>query len=245
VFSVNEHDNSIGFKFSSEMSLIDRVIKECVEFARHYRFEKIDNLRTVLRELLINAVEHGNENNIEKAVECDVEYLGDNRFKIVVGDQGDGFDHKNIDLLVPDDPTQSRHRGLPLANALADQLAFNETGNRATAYLTMPTETDFDVEDRGDAKAVLPSGNLTAGSADKFRVIMLELLDGGATKFIFDLKKVEDVDSISLSLLITFAKMLKKKTEDGTLDIKNAKPDLVSLFELTRLNRIYNISKSG
>lgn len=242
MFSVNENQDAIAFKLSSEMQLVDRVIRECGTFAGQYQYTKLDSLKTVVRELLINAIEHGNKSSISSPVECDIEFLGSDRFKVTVKDQGEGFDHEGIDLFVPDDPEQDRSRGLPLVNALADELSFNETGNEITAWIVLPQDTDFEISGEDGVQVITPTGDMTASSADKLRIILLEMLDQGETAYRFDLKKVDDIDSISLSLLITFAKMLQKKSEGGKLEIINAKDDLISLFELTRLNRIYTLA---
>lgn len=245
MYSVNETQDMLKIKLSSEMGMVDRVIKDSTEFIRNLRYEKLETMKTVIRELLINAIEHGNNKEIQKTVDCTIEHLGDARFKIEIIDQGSGFDHSKIDLLIPDSPDQYRNRGLPLVNALADSLSFNDSGNAAIAHLTIPIETDFKVDDQSGRQHIKPTGNLTASSADRFRIVLLELLEKDFKHFEFDLSDVDDIDSISLSLLITFAKMLQKKHEDCTLAILNANKDLVSLFELTRLNRIYTISTTG
>jgi anti-anti-sigma factor len=240
---VNEENSRIAFKVSSEMNLVDRVIRETGEFIGKFEAGKPENLKIVLRELLINAIEHGNGSDMQLSVECTVEHLDDNRFKIVVKDSGDGFDYGSLNLLVPEDPNQDRNRGLPLVNALADEIAFNEKGNEVTAYLSLVRETKFSVNKFGDTQVISPSGNLTASSADKLRIILIELLDAGEKDFMFDFSDVEDLDSISLSLLITFSKMHKNKLEgQGELRIVEVSEDLKNLFELTRVNRIYKVT---
>lgn len=243
MYSVNENQNSIEFKLSSEIGLVDRVVRECTEFIKKFDVAKLDNLKVVVRELLLNAIEHGNKKDINKSVECKVERIEDSRFKIEVQDQGEGFDHENLNLLVPDDPEQDRNRGLPLVNALADEIKFENSGSSVSAFLTITRETGFEVKADDSTQVIKPSGDLTASSADKLRIILLEMLDNDNKNYRFDLEQVEDIDSVSLSLLITFAKMHKKKFgDDGTLEITSAGTDLKNLFELTRLNRIYTIS---
>lgn len=242
MFTVNQSENQIAFTISSEMSLVDRVISESVEFIKELQIQKFDNLKMILRELMINAIEHGNNNQIQMEVNCQIEYLENSRFKIMVTDQGDGFEYEDLDLRIPDNPDQTRSRGLSLVNALADEMKFNDVGNEITVYLTLITSTEFKVEQEDDYQIIIPNGDITASCADKFRVIMLELLDNDYANYKFDFKEVEDIDSISLSLLITFSKMLKKKFPNGQLNIVNANQDLANLFNLTRLNKIYNIT---
>ena len=75
-----------------------------------------------------------------------------------------------------------------------------------------------------------------------YRIILLELLNENNENIIFDLNDVEDLDSISLSLLITFAKMFSRKFSDTQIKVVNASKDIKNLFTLTRINKFYNIT---
>ena len=66
------------------------------------------------------------------------------------------------------------------------------------------------------------------------------LLEEGVTKFRFDFSAVEDIDSVSLSVLIVFSKMVSKK-EDWNLQLINLNADLRNLFKMTRVDRIYDV----
>lgn len=243
MFRVEENDALVKFTISSDMSLVDRLIKECNEFISRFDISEHENTKLIIRELLINAIEHGNKSNLELNVTCELSLIGERRFQLVVEDQGEGFDFENIDLQMPEDPETERSRGLPLVNALSDEVVFEDGGKKIIAYFVIVAGTEFNTKEvDNDFIEINPIGDLTAGCAEKFRVILLDLMDGDKKKFRLNLKEVEDIDSISLSLLITFSKMLKDKFEDAELEIINANSDLTSLFTLTKLHKIYKIT---
>lgn len=243
MFRVEENDVLIKFTLSSDMSLVDRVINDCNDFISRFNISKHENTKLIIRELLINAIEHGNNSNLELNVECQLSVIGERRFQLIVEDQGEGFDFTNLDLQMPEDPQEQRSRGLPLVNALADEVVFEDGGTRVIAYFVILPETEFKISDTDDGfTEIYPIGNLTASCAEKFRVVLLKLIDENKKNFRFNFKGLEDIDSISLSLLITFSKMVNNKFDDGQLEISNINDDLANLFKLTKLHRVYKIT---
>ncbi|MCP4641926.1 MAG: ATP-binding protein [bacterium] len=95
------------------------------------------NIEVVVRELLMNAVVHGNRSEESRRVLFTVECIDDRRYRITVEDEGDGFDVNTVDTRLPDDPRQVRQRGFALVNALTTELAFNEKGNQVTAIVEL------------------------------------------------------------------------------------------------------------
>ena len=247
MFRIDEDSGSITYTLSSEMRMTDSVIQESHAYLRQYGISEFSSFKLVLRELLNNAIEHGNYNMTERTVKCRIEHIGGKRFRITVEDEGQGFEYDNLILTLPEDPRQIRNRGFALINAFADQIEFNDKGNRVTVYMTYVEETTFNVVDENGRQVIVPSGDLTAATAEKFRVNLIRMLDKGHTHYRFDFKHVEDIDSVSLSVLIIFAKTLstsskitdnKKKKK---LEVVNMNKDLVDLFHMTRMDRLYNI----
>ncbi len=241
MFKTNQEANSITFSFSSEMELVDRVIQSCREYLAKFKVSEFSRFRLVLRELLINAVEHGNWNDPERTVTCNIHYIGDWQFKIMVQDEGFGLDPDSLDMKLPDDPAQTRNRGYPLINAFTNRLEFNEEGNCVTAYVAIPQTTKFTITSENDRQVITPSGNLTASTADEFRELLVELLDQGHRKYCFDFIHVEDIDSVALSVMIIFAKMLQKQGGKSRLEIVNPRQGIADLFHLTRMDRTYKL----
>jgi len=242
MFQINESENVVAFTISSEMRLVDRVIRESAEFLKQLGIDECKDIKLVLRELLINAIEHGNLNIIERPIDCRVEHIAARRFKVVVEDAGEGFDSRKLDLSPPQNPRQVRNRGYVLVNAMADEIEFNDKGNRITAYLTIPQETSYSVAEKDGFQVIAPSGDLTASTADLFRSTLIDLTDKGYDRFCFDFKQVEDIDSISLSVLILFANIFNNQDKKVDLRITNANKDLVRLFQMTKTDGIYAVN---
>ncbi len=243
MYKTDENSDYINFEFSSDLKYVDRVVEDSIDFLKSKDIGSHSDFKLVLRELIINGIEHGNKNDTSKTVKCKISKVGNLRFSIEVEDEGDGFDYAKLDFKMPDDPDQHRNRGIPFINTLADQIDFNESGNKITVVFSFYNETQFDVTTDEGVLTITPSGNITSGIADNFRVILLESLDENNPNITFNFSKVEDLDSISLSLLITFAKMFSRKFSDKQINVTNANKDIKNLFTLTRINKFYNITE--
>lgn len=237
-----EHgQDSINLELPSDLRLVDQVVDEVRAFAKGKGVERAPGLGLILRELVNNAIEHGNESEPERKVSVSVEGAGPMRFKVVVDNQGAGFDYAALDLRLSEDPNQERNRGLPMVNAYADQLSFENKGTRVIAYVTVKRETLFETSDEDGVRRIKPSGDLSSSVAEPFRSLLVGLLDEGLTRFRFDLSMVTDIDSVALSIFVIFANMVAKRDDEGVLEVINANEDIREMFHLTRLSRIYSV----
>ena len=135
MFSRSEEGNIIVYKISSEISSVDSVIEHCKEdLSRFNVISDSTEFKVIVRELLNNAVKHGNHEIAEKTVTCNIEYLGARRFRIVVEDQGNGFNYGNINMDLPKNLDQIKRKGYALINAFSKRIEFNEKGNRISVY---------------------------------------------------------------------------------------------------------------
>jgi len=241
MFTITETDDSITIAFSSVMSLIDRPVKECCEFLARYDFFDLTGIKLILRELLNNAVEHGNQNIIEQITQCSVRCLGGKRFAIVVEDQGRGFDYNSLVMALPENPKQVRQRGYSLINAIADRLEWNDTGNRITAYFCLSPETVESVHE-DNWRIIRPSGDITANVAEKLRNLLLKSIDEGYRQIRLDFNKVENVDSVGLTVFVVFSSTLKEKDLRAELEIINANHNLRRIFQIMQLDDRYKVT---
>ena len=243
MFSIDEAKDSISFKLSSEMKLVDRVVKETRDFSANMGLdESLSGLKIVLRELLINAVEHGNRKLSSLLVKCSVSYISKNICVVLVEDEGEGFNWKELNLKIPDDPNKPRNRGFQLVNTIADKIEFNEKGNVVKAYVTLHMETGYSVSDDGDWKLITPNGDITAASSDKLRELLHTLVQQGMQRCRFDLSNVSDIDSVGLSALIVLSRAIEEHVDARPqLELVNVAPDINRLFEMTMLDSIYKI----
>ena len=135
MMQIKKKPGTIEFEFLSDPNLAFRVIEECRQFFLYDIPNSVFiELSILLREMLMNAIQHGNKSSINRKVWCRIVHLCQNRFKITVEDQGDGFDYRKINRKIPDHPEEIKARGYILIHALSDRVEFNTRGNRITIY---------------------------------------------------------------------------------------------------------------
>ncbi|WP_022663082.1 ATP-binding protein [Paucidesulfovibrio longus] len=242
---IDRDENGISLELPSDLRLVDQLVEDVRGFAKECGVERAPGLGLILRELVNNAIEHGNRSEQERKVGVRIESAGPMRFKVVVEDQGAGFEYESLDLRLSEDPNQERNRGLPMVNAYADELVFDKGGTRATAYVTVKRDTLFETVDEDGIRRIIPSGDLSSSVAEPFRSLLVGLLEQGLTRFRFDLTNVTDIDSVALSIFVIFANMVAKSGDEGLLEVVNANGDIREMFHLTRLSRIYSVIEEG
>lgn len=95
------------------------------------------------------------------------------------------------------------------------------------------------IEIRNEGKVVIvkPGGkNLDAGVVGEFTGIMNELIENGKWLIVLDIFGVEFMDSSFLGVIIS---SLKKIGKSGNIAILGASSNVMRLFELTRLDKIF------
>lgn len=102
------------------------------ELSAKYGFsdELYANVLTCLSEAVINAIVHGNRENLDKKVYINLEVIEDKRLIFTISDEGDGFDFNNLpDPTAPENIENLTGRGVFIIKKLADQCIFNSKGN--------------------------------------------------------------------------------------------------------------------
>jgi len=244
MFNIFEEDDFIQFKISTDMRHISTVMQQVRKFLRRCNVQD-DNPVLILKELISNAFEHGNRNAENSSIMISVEHTGNADFKIMVEDEGKGFDYKNAERKAESDP-RTRNQGLELVRNLSERIEFSGRGNCVSVWVKISENTAFTVSshvsEQGETWTVIqPAASLTAGNAPKFRNVLLDLLSRECRYYRFDLAKVEDMDSVSLSILIKFSNLLRDRHPEAQPEIVNASPDIVNLIRMTCLHRIYRV----
>ncbi|MCP4106671.1 MAG: response regulator [Desulfobacteraceae bacterium] len=242
IFKSIGNDTTITYLISSRMYLVDRAVHETRGFLKRLGFKAFSEFNLILRELLINAVEHGNQNTPSKTITCSVEHVRNLLFRIIVADQGNGFDYRKLDMSLPKDPCKPRKRGYPFIYAFSEKIEFNEKGNQITVYHNTYKDTDFNAQIDNGWCVIRASGNITATVTHKFGNLLKKLVQDGNMKFRFDLSEVQEIDSVGLSAFILLNKTLSKKRTKPDLEIMNASPEIISLFRMTNLDKAYRIT---
>jgi len=102
------------------------------ELSTKYGFsdELYANVLTCLSEAVVNAIIHGNRENLDKKVYINLEVIEDKRLIFTISDEGDGFDFNNLpDPTAPENIENLTGRGVFIIKKLADQCIFNSKGN--------------------------------------------------------------------------------------------------------------------
>lgn len=97
-----------------------------------------------------------------------------------------------------------------------------------------------DVTDQGKMIIVeLKEERLDAHNSNEFKSQMLSLFEGGKNNMVIDLKGVRFIDSSGLGALVSGFK--NATARNGSLKLCGLQAQVKSMFELTRLHRVFEI----
>lgn len=140
VRTIERSEDFLACTVPSATEEVSRILALARSFIRPAFPGSSPNLEVILRELLMNAVTHGNACDRSRAVRCEIERIQPDRLRVTVEDEGAGFDYRSLDAeLVQCAPSPVR-RGYTLIKALADHVEFNAKGNRVTVSVTLRKE---------------------------------------------------------------------------------------------------------
>jgi anti-sigma B factor antagonist len=100
----------------------------------------------------------------------------------------------------------------------------------------------FQVEKVNDVLVVDVEGQLIVGNRQELKQKVLEELENGERKFVVDFEKTGYIDSSGLGVLVSLSKKIRE--HGGELRLANLNEDLRTLFELTKLDTLFQISDS-
>jgi anti-sigma B factor antagonist len=80
---------------------------------------------------------------------------------------------------------------------------------------------------------------LDAHNSGELKVVIQQLFEGGNLTLLVDLKNVRFIDSSGLGALVSGFKNATVK--QGVLKLSSLQPQVKSMFELTRLHRVFEI----
>ena len=88
------------------------------------------NVLTCLSEATVNAIIHGNKENLNKKVYINLEVIEEKRLIFTISDEGNGFNFNSLpDPTAPENLENLTGRGVFIVKRLADQCIFNSRGN--------------------------------------------------------------------------------------------------------------------
>ena len=80
---------------------------------------------------------------------------------------------------------------------------------------------------------------LDANNSEELKIELRHLFDSGTKDLVIDLKEVLFIDSSGLGVLVSGYK--NASTQHGSLKLSNLQSQVKSMFELTRLHRVFDI----
>ena len=103
---------------------------------------------------------------------------------------------------------------------------------------------DLDVETGtvGDASLLSLRGEIDVYTAPRLRQAIIDLVEGGATRIVVDMEKVDFLDSTGLGVLVGGLKRVRVK--EGSLSIVTTQDEILKIFDITGLNRVFDIHPS-
>ena len=96
------------------------------------------------------------------------------------------------------------------------------------------------VTKHGDVVVIQVDGQLIVGNRQELKQRVLDEAEAGARKVLIDFAKAGYIDSSGLGVLVSLAKRLREL--GGDLRLANLNDDLQTLFELTKLDSLFQIA---
>jgi anti-sigma B factor antagonist len=96
------------------------------------------------------------------------------------------------------------------------------------------------VTKHGDIVIIDVDGQLIVGNRQELKQRVLDEAEGGARRILIDFGKTAYIDSSGLGVLVSLAKRLREL--GGDLRLANLNDDLQTLFELTKLDSLFQIA---
>ncbi len=125
---VHKVNNIFTQDLGSDFAEVDRVCSVVQAFLYNQQLQDdIFEVMLLVREGLVNAVEHGNDFDPDRNIHLRI-VREQQTLTIEIEDEGEGFDYGQI-IEKQTDPLSLRGRGLAILNNYADQVRFNEKGN--------------------------------------------------------------------------------------------------------------------
>ncbi len=100
----------------------------------------------------------------------------------------------------------------------------------------------FIVNKENDVTIIDVEGQLIVGNRQELKEKVLQELENGGRKFLIDFARTGYIDSSGLGVLVSLSKKIRE--QGGELRLANLNEDLRTLFELTKLDTLFQISKS-
>ena len=100
----------------------------------------------------------------------------------------------------------------------------------------------FTITKQGDVSIVAIDGQLIVSNRQELKQKMLDELERGARKLLVDFSQTGYIDSSGLGVLVSLSKKIRE--QGGALRLAGLNDDLRTLFELTKLDTLFQIAET-
>ena len=197
------------------------------------------------------------ENRI-KTIRLEMDILPDS-LKCSISDPGSGFDWRyylelaesHINPRPEDEFMPLDHgRGIFLIRSHVDRLNWNEKGNVIEFLMEIPSgdtsegevKMEIKLEKRSGVNIISLNGRLTVASSQAFFTQMVSLLEKEENDFIFEMSKLDFIDSTGLGTVIRILKRVEEAT--GRIRLSSPQPKVHEMLTLTRMDHVFKIYQS-
>jgi len=101
----------------------------------------------------------------------------------------------------------------------------------------------FDVQRVDSVTVIDVKGQLIVGNRQELKQRVLDELEGGARRFLVDFAGTGYIDSSGLGVLVSLSKKIRE--QGGELRLAGLNEDLQTLFELTKLDTLFAITRTA
>ncbi len=129
-----------SLKIASKIENLRKVEKMVDEISAEYKISSdiYGNILIAALEGTNNAIVHGNKLDENKMVNIEIT-KDEQKLKIQIDDEGNGFDYKNIpDPTAPENIENVNGRGIFLMEKLSDKIEFSRNGARVELEFNLP-----------------------------------------------------------------------------------------------------------
>ena len=117
---------------SSDVDIVSPFVDQLMRFISRFRVADENNveIELSLREALVNAIVHGNQEDPHKRVYVRCRCTADGGVSVTVEDEGNGFEPNAVpDPTSPDNRLRTHGRGIYLIRTLMDEVCFEQGGS--------------------------------------------------------------------------------------------------------------------
>jgi anti-anti-sigma factor len=104
-------------------------------------------------------------------------------------------------------------------------------------------DMSFAIKKQGEIVVVDVEGQLIVGNRQELKQRVLDELEKGERKFLIDFSQTGYIDSSGLGVLVSLSKKIRE--QGGELRLAGLNADLQTLFELTKLDTLFAITKTA